>query len=169
MHNVCVGLVNPKSPSNVAVILRVAGCFGIDAIFYTGKRYDYAKQFNEDTKNIRFQIPNSSVSDLIQACPEGASKVVVELTPGAQSIVEFEHPNNAYYIFGPEDGSVPQSIIDEADSVIYIPTFKSLNLAMTANVVMYDRLAKSKFESDNNLIMISKDNNNRTKVKKNRS
>lgn len=169
MHNVCIGLVNPKSASNVAVILRASGCFGVDAIFYTGKRYDNAKQYNEDTKNVRYEIPNTVVPDLLKACPAGATKVVVELTEGAESIVEFKHPDNAYYIFGPEDGSVPQSIINDAHSVIYIPTFKSLNLAVTANIVLYDRLAKSTFEYDDSLIVASKDNNNRTKVRKNRS
>ncbi len=159
-QSIHIGLVNPKSASNVAVILRAAGCFGVQSILYTGKRYTHAKQFHEDTKNFRQTIPNEAVESLITACPNNAKKVVIELTEGAKSLTTFKHPDDAFYIFGPEDGTVPQSIIDVADHVVYIPTNSSLNLAVTANIVLYDRLAKSEFVGNDELIKLSRDRNN---------
>jgi hypothetical protein len=34
----------------------------------------------------------------------GVTPVAVELRPDAESLVTFEHPEEALYVFGPEDG-----------------------------------------------------------------
>jgi tRNA(Leu) C34 or U34 (ribose-2'-O)-methylase TrmL len=162
---ISIGLVNPKSASNVAVILRAAGCFGVSSIFYTGIRYTHAKAFHEDTKRFRDSIPSTAVDDLLAMMPRGATLVVVELVEGAIPLPAFTHPKNAYYIFGPEDGSVPQEIVNACEHVVYIPTKSSMNLAVTANVVLYDRLAKSEYKHSNELIKQSRDVNNNAKVK----
>jgi tRNA(Leu) C34 or U34 (ribose-2'-O)-methylase TrmL len=162
---ISIGLVNPKSASNVAVILRAAGCFGVSSIFYTGIRYTHAKAFHEDTKRFRDSIPSTAVDDLLAMMPRGATLVVVELVEGAIPLPAFTHPKNAYYIFGPEDGSVPQEIVNACEHGVYIPTKSSMNLAVTANVVLYDRLAKSEYKHSNELIKQSRDVNNNAKVK----
>jgi len=78
---------------------------------------------------------------------------------------EFTHPECACYIFGPEDGTVDQQIVDRADAVVYIPTVGRLNLAATVNVVLYDRLAKAAgVEVGDALIRRSRDRNNRVRV-----
>jgi tRNA(Leu) C34 or U34 (ribose-2'-O)-methylase TrmL len=159
-----IGLINPKSASNVAVILRAAGCYGAKAIYYTGKRYEYARAFNEDTKNVHQSVPTIAVDDLLNAIPADAKSVVIELVEGAVPLPEFSHPNQAFYIFGPEDGTVSQSIIDAADHVVYVPTNNSMNLAATANVVLYDRMAKSDYARGDELIRKSRDTNNQAKI-----
>ncbi|MGB3726269.1 MAG: RNA methyltransferase [Glaciecola sp.] len=161
---VAIGLVNPKSASNVAVVLRAAGCFGVSEIFYTGVRYTYAKAFHEDTKRFRDSIPTHSVDDLVASAPQGATVVAVELTEGAIPLPAFTHPSNAFYIFGPEDGSISQEVLNCCDHVVYIPTASSLNLAVSANVVLYDRLAKSNYAHSDILIKQSRDKNNNTAV-----
>lgn len=159
-----IGLVNPKSASNVAVILRAAGCFAVSSIFYTGVRYTYAKAFNEDTKRFRDKIPTVAVDDLLSMTPLGATLVAIELAEGAVPLPEFIHPENAFYIFGPEDSSIPQHIVEACDHVVYVPTLSSMNLAVTANVVLYDRLAKSEYKQGDDLIRASRDKNNNTRV-----
>jgi len=71
------------------------------------------------------------------------------------------------YIFGPEDGTISQAVIDRADAVVYVPTIGCMNLAATVNVVLYDRLAKSDlgFATDA-LIRQSRDTNNKIKLKR---
>lgn len=161
---VSIGLVNPKSASNVAVILRAAGCFSVSSIFYTGVRYTYAKAFHEDTKRFRDSIPTHAVEDLLSMKPQGATVVAIELVEGAVPLPEFTHPNNAFYVFGPEDGSISQDILQACDHVVYIPTKSSMNLAVTANVVLYDRMAKSNYQKGDALIRASRDKNNNTKI-----
>ena len=164
---VSIGLTNPKSTTNVGAVFRAAGCFQAQSILYTGTRYDRAAPFCTDTQNLNKSIPLTKVECLIESAPEGAQIVVIELVENAQSLPGFQHPDNAFYIFGPEDGSVPKSIVKKADSVVYIPTKGCLNLAATVNVVLYDRLAKSsQREEGNELIRQSRDANNRMKLKR---
>ena len=162
---VSIGLINPKSAENVGSILRAAGCYGVSSVFYTGQRYGYAKDFRADTKQMHKQIPTIGVEDLMMVKPRGAQTVVIELVEGAQPLPHFTHPSNAYYIFGPEDGNVSKTIVSQADHVVYVPTNWCMNLAATANVVLYDRLAKSEFDYGDHLIRSSRDNNNRAKVR----
>jgi tRNA(Leu) C34 or U34 (ribose-2'-O)-methylase TrmL len=57
--------------------------------------------------------------------------------------MDFVHPENAYYIFGPEDSSIKKELLDHCLHVVYIPTIGCMNLAATVHVVLYDRMAKS--------------------------
>jgi len=162
---VTIGLTNPKSPSNVGAVLRAAGCYQVDAIFYTGKRYDQAVKFNTDTKGAAENISLSRVETLLEHIPKNAKIVCVELVEGATLLPEYKHPDNAVYIFGPEDGTISQDVIDKADAVVYVPTIGCMNLAATVNVVLYDRLAKSDLSMIGDaLIRQSRDTNNQVKV-----
>ena len=78
---------------------------------------------------------------------------------------DFQHPENALYIFGPEDGTITQDVINLADAVVYVPTIGCMNLAASVNVLLYDRLAKSKHViAGDDLIKRSRDTNNTVKV-----
>lgn len=164
-----IGLQNPKSPTNVGAVMRAAGCFGVDSVIYTGERYARAKKFNTDTKDTASRIPLLGVDSLLDNTPADVSVVCVELVEGASSLVHFIHPPRALYLFGPEDGSLDQSLVDHADAVIFVPTVGCLNLAASINVVLYDRC--SKVDNDDNpeqcdqLIKRSRDRNNRLRLR----
>ena len=162
-----IALSNPKSPVNVGLVMRAAGCFQVDSVIYTGERYDRAAPFNTDTQNASLSIPMTWVPNLPGELVTGTKVVCVELVEGAIPLPAFEHPNKALYIFGPEDGTIDQKLLDRADSVVFLPTIGSLNLAAAVNVLLYDRLAKMP-ESDcyESLIRESRDTNNRTKLNK---
>jgi len=163
---VSIGLSNPKSPTNVGAVMRAAGCFQVDSVLYTGQRYDRAAPFCTDTKNISQSIPLTGVECLLESVPEQTRIVCVELVEGAIPLPKFRHPDNALYIFGPEDGTISQAVIDRADAVVYIPTVGCMNLAATVNVVLYDRLSKSAHTlASDELIRQSRDTNNKVKVK----
>jgi len=167
---VSIGLTNPKSPSNVGSVMRAAGNFQVDSVFYTGKRYERAAQLNADTENLSRKVGQnislSAVECLIDNADNNTKIVCVELAENAIPLPDFQHPDNALYIFGPEDGTINQNIIDRADAVVYIPTTGCMNLAATVNVVLYDRLSKSPLVIEGNeLIHQSRDTNNNIKVK----
>ena len=166
MAKLChIGLIDPKSPSNVGSVMRAAGCFRADAVFYTGKRYARAIRFQTDTKNRTKNIPLTGVTNFLDNIFKESKIICVELVENAIPLHEFTHPDSAIYIFGPEDGTISQDLIDKADSVVYIPTIGCLNLAATVNVVLYDRLVKSKsLIATNELISQSKDTNSRIKL-----
>jgi|AntRauTorckE6833_2_1112554.scaffolds.fasta_scaffold77776_1 tRNA(Leu) C34 or U34 (ribose-2'-O)-methylase TrmL len=159
---VLIGLHNPKSPDNVGSVMRAAGCYQATAVRYTGERFSRAVKYQTDTKNISTKIPLTQVTDLLADLPEGTQVVCVEFAEGATLLPQFEHPERAMYVFGPEDGSLPQTLIDAADHVVFVPTVGCMNLAATVNVVLYDRLCKSKATVDSNdVVKRSRDTNNR--------
>lgn len=175
---VFIGLVNPKTPVNVGGIMRASGCYGVDGVFYTGRRYELAArsgavQYHVDTKDAGERIPLTGVTSLLASIPADTKLICVDLVVGAMPLPDFVHPAKAFYVFGPEDGTIGQEIIDKADAVVYVPTVGCMNLAASVNVLLYDRLAKSHREaaslasniSGDELIRQSRDNNNRTRVK----
>lgn len=166
---VSIGLLNPKSPENVGSVMRAAGNYRVDRVLYTGKRYPRALMRNPDIpdmqRKVSQNIPLYEVENIIDAAAD-LKIVCVEFAENAIPLPGYQHPLNAFYIFGPEDGSISQKIINKADAVVYIPTVGCMNLAATVNVVLYDRLMKSNDDFDNDeLIRSSRDINNRLKVK----
>jgi len=167
--HISLGLINPKSPDNVGSVLRAAANYRVNDVFYTGNRYPRALERSARTvdmsRKIGREIPLSQLNCLIDAVKDDTKIVCIEFAVNASPLPEYQHPDNAFYIFGPEDGSIDQEIIDRADAVVYVPTVGSMNLSATVNVVLYDRLVKeANYQTGNDFIKQSRDTNNRLKV-----
>lgn len=133
-----VGLFNPKTDHNVGSVLRAAQCYDVALVAIQGDRY---AKVRTNTLAAERHLPVLQVDELYDAIPYAAEPIVIELTDKAESLVDFEHPHSAFYIFGPEDGSVPPYYHKYRQ--VKIPTRFCMNLAATVNVVLYDRLAKT--------------------------
>lgn len=161
-----IALTNPKSSSNVGGAMRAAGCYDAQKVVYSGDRFNRAVRLAADTQKVHEIVPLVHYDDLLTALEPGMKLVCVDLIEGAIPLPNFEHPESAMYLFGPEDGTIKQQVINKADSVVYIPTTGCMNLAASVNVVLYDKLAKSQqHQLDNDLIKNSRDKNNKIKVK----
>lgn len=136
-----IGLINPKFEHNVGSVMRAAGCYGAAFVVTTGKRYhgSGADTQSQIKRTPLFKTDRLSLKDFI---PHDCVPVAVDLIEGAIPLPGYIHPKRAFYIFGPEDGTLGQSITSWCRDVIYIPTAYCMNLAATVNVVLYDRLAK---------------------------
>ena len=137
-----IGLVAPKCDQNVGGAMRAAMCYGASLIAIQGARYQRrADSKRTDTSAAYRHIPvlEGSLRDLV---PHKCIPVAVEFTDTARSLVTYNHPERGFYIFGPEDGSVPDEILAWCQGVVKVPTRYCMNLAATVNVVLYDRLAK---------------------------
>ncbi|WP_246624958.1 RNA methyltransferase [Oceanobacter mangrovi] len=162
-----IALTNPKSATNVGAILRACACFGHAQVYYTGKRFEYADRYHTDTHNAREKVALTPTPSLLEVARPEQKLVCIEFVVGATPLPEFQHPEHALYIFGPEDGSVDQAVVDACDDVVFVPTDGSLNLAATVNVVLYDRAAKQQLAMDPvELVKSSRDVNNRLKIRK---
>ncbi|MGR5210931.1 RNA methyltransferase [Vibrio rotiferianus] len=161
-----IGLYNPKSPTNVGAVLRAAGCYDAEQVRYNGTRYSRAVKFQTDTQNSQERIQLVEMEDLTANVADDVEIVCVELVVGAAALPHFTHPDKAIYVFGPEDGSLPQEMVDKAHHVVYVPTHGCMNLAATVNVVLYDRMAKTLGAiDDHQQVLANRDNKNRLKVK----
>ncbi|CCW67910.1 unnamed protein product [Phytomonas sp. Hart1] len=56
-----------------------------------------------------------------------------------------------FYLFGAEDSSISQYFLDQCKEVVFIPTYGSVNLSASVNVVLYDRVAKDIMTESNTL------------------
>ncbi len=73
---------------------------------------------------------------------DGAVPVAVELRRNAESLIEFDHPERALYVFGPEDGSLDRAVLAQCHRFLVIPTKHCTNLSAAVYTVLYDRHAK---------------------------
>ena len=134
-----IGLFDSKTEANVGGVLRAASCYDASLVAVQGTRF---KQYPTDVLKTWRHIPLVETEDLLSVVPYECIPIAVEIVEVARSLESFPHPERAFYIFGPEDGSLPSSIIQRCQSVVSVPTQFSMNLAATVNVVLYDRLAK---------------------------
>jgi hypothetical protein len=73
----------------------------------------------------------------------GVVPVAVELRRRAESLIDFVHPVQAVYVFGPEDGSLDPAVLGLCHRFVVIPTRHCTNLAAAVYTVLYDRHAKA--------------------------
>lgn len=143
-----VAMINPKNPYNVGAAVRAASCFGIKQVWFTGDRVTLglkgAKRLPREERMKGFRDVELRQYDQVFDQFDDVTPVAVELRPNAESLQKFEHPENALYLFGPEDGSIPQSILKDCHRFVVIPTRHCVNLAAAVYLVLYDRLVKQK-------------------------
>jgi len=123
--------------------MRACGVYKGSSVFFTGRRFKKSKLTITDTQKFYRHIPLTRVKDLKEVIPFDCVPVAVDLLSEAQNLIDYVHPKKAFYIFGPEDGTIGHKIISFCKDKIYIPTNGCMNLAATVNVVLYDRMAKS--------------------------
>lgn len=134
-----IGLQNPKDLRNVGGVLRAAYCFQAAMVAIAGTRY---RTQRTDTAKTYRHLPVLQVEDLHAVVPYDCVPVGVELRSGAYPLPAYEHPERAFYVFGPEDGDLGKTTLGWCRDLIYIPCHHALNLAAAVNVVLYDRAAK---------------------------
>lgn len=118
--------------------MRAAYCYGAGLVVIQG----VYKRYSTDTVAAHRHIPTVLCTDILTNIPYDCVPVAVEIVEGARPLPSYTHPQRAFYIFGPEGGSLPERILKGCRDVVSIPTRACMNLAATVNVVLYDRAAK---------------------------
>jgi len=153
-------LDNPKYGRNVSQIVRLASGYDFKQVWYTGERVSVT----DPTKNLdgfsgkrgkkgagKARLPReermkgyNKVEIRQHDRPfdffnKGVVPIAIELRKGAQMLHHFEHPENAVYVFGPEDGSVNSELLRKCHHLLVIPVEHCLNLATAVSTVLWDR------------------------------
>lgn len=135
-----VALEGPKFGVNIGGVFRACGNYDAAMMVVARPRCDL-RQASDTMKTIRHK-PLLRVEDVFDALPFDCVPVAVDLLPTATPIMEYEHPERAFYIFGAEDQTIGHRITSRCRDVIYVPTRYCMNLAATVNVVLFDRATK---------------------------
>jgi len=146
-------LTNPKYPHNVGAAIRACSCWDIKKLVWSGNRVPHPEEW-WDSELASFRIPREErmkgyksvelirterFKDLIT---KDIIPVAIELVPDAENLFDFEHPENAMYIFGPEDGGLTSTILQHCHRFVKIPTKHCLNLGCAINVVLSHRASQ---------------------------
>lgn len=140
-------MYDPRYPHNVGAAIRAASCFGVEQVWLTGRRVAEqvweAKRIPREERMKAYQDVRIILEDRpFEHFPKDVTPVAVELLPGSENLMTFEHPANPIYVFGPEDGSVPSTVRGLCHRRVFIPTAHCVNLAAAIYMVLYDRKMK---------------------------
>jgi len=108
-----VVLINPKYPHNVGAAIRACSCFDVNSLVWTGDRVNPAKYQRlprEERMKGYQRVEFRNHSRPFELFPENCVPVSVEVFDNSEPLTTFEHPENTVYVFGPEDGFVPQVV-----------------------------------------------------------
>lgn len=145
-------MTDPKFPHNVGQALRICSCYGVEQLWLTGNRVKlspsggYRLPREERMRGYRdvtlFQYDRPF--EVYRERCVSATFVSVEVRDNAEDLALFEHPDDAVYVFGPEDGSLGRPTLSVCHRHVVIDTRHCLNLATAIGTVLYDRAAKIK-------------------------
>lgn len=139
-----IALVNPKYPNNVGMVVRLASCYGLRQVWFTGSRValNPAKgdrlPREERMKGYK-EVQMIHYEYVFDQFPADTVPVAVEVRAAAEPLHSFDHPEPALYVFGPEDGSIPKVLLSHCHRFLVIPTRHCLNLATAVATVLWDR------------------------------
>lgn len=136
-----IGLQNCKSGMNLGSVMRLATNHRASFVAVEGKRIRPGVTDTFATYRHKPLLYGS----LLDFIPHDCVPVAVEMTSNARDIREYTHPESAFYIFGPEDGSIRRETLEKCRDVLYVPTELCLNLAVCVATVLYDRALKQKW------------------------
>lgn len=139
-----VVLINPKYAHNVGVAVRAASCFGIPHVYWTGSRInleDDERLPREERMRGIYKVTFEHLDDP-RMLSRGGTPVAVEFDPAYPTLFDFDHPDDAIYVFGPEDGGLQRGTTTACHRFVRIQSDHCLNLASAVSVVLHDRRGK---------------------------
>ncbi len=146
-----VVLVEPEIPQNTGNIARTCAC--------TGSRLHLVKPFGFEISDRTLKRAGLDYWDKVEVLyyenlneffeKNRGEKFFYCSTKAKRTYTEVELPDNCFLLFGKETKGLPENLIfDNPDTAIRIPmgeSLRSLNLANSVAIVLYDALRRLNF------------------------
>jgi tRNA(Leu) C34 or U34 (ribose-2'-O)-methylase TrmL len=137
-------LCDPQFAHNLGGAIRACSCWGFTQLWWTGETFKIKKgqRLPREERMKGYNEVAVYHHDKPLDFFSGCTPVAVELRRNSEKLHHFERPDNAVYIFGPENGSIPKALLHLCHRFVVIPSHHCLNLAAAINVIGYDRRLK---------------------------
>ena len=147
-------LDNIRSLHNIGSIFRTADAFLLKKIYLCGitatpPHKDIHKTALGATETVEWEYVENILELILKLKKESVKILSIEQTEEATTLFDFIPEISGTYalIFGNEVKGVQQDVVSASDSVIEIPQYgtkHSLNIAVSAGIVIWDLFSKSK-------------------------
>jgi len=138
--------VNIEYDNNIGNIIRSANAFGVDKVYIYGrKKFDrrgsVGAEFFMRFEYIKF------IDEIDSVISNYDNIIAIENNTKSISLIDFkwDYKKKNLIIFGQEQNGIPEILINKSNVTLSIPqigSVRSLNVATTAGIVMYDYLLK---------------------------
>lgn len=145
-------LDNIRSLNNIGSVFRTADAFLIEKIYLCGitatpPHKDIHKTALGATESVAWEYVEDTVILVEKLKEDGVITVAIEQAENVTMLNDFKVSSNNKYalIFGNEVKGVLQKVVSTVDNVVEIPQFgtkHSLNISVSAGVVVWDLFAK---------------------------
>lgn len=145
-----LALFQPAIPQNVGACIRLSACFGVElhVIEPTGFRFD-------DRAMKRAALDYGPLSHMTRhadwevfQAKRGTRRLVLFTTKGATPLNRFAFREDDTLLFGSEPSGAPDFVHEAADERVVIPLepgARSLNLAVSAGIGLFEALRQTRF------------------------
>ena len=143
-------LHNIRSAYNVGAIFRTADATGVKKIYLTGYSPTPTDRFGRVQQEIKKTSLGASETvsweqgkfvEVVSKLQQDKTTVVaIEQSKDSQPIKGFKHDYEVAYVFGNEVTGIEETELSLVDAIVELPmlgTKESLNVSVTAGVVMY--------------------------------
>ena len=117
-----IGLHRPSRPENIGGVLRAADKFGVELVLLGRGTAAGAARTPDRNDASMATCPGGVRRPRLDVLPEQCVSVAVERVAEAEPLPEHGHPERAMYIFGPENGSLDETMLERCTHVVSIPT-----------------------------------------------
>jgi tRNA G18 (ribose-2'-O)-methylase SpoU len=146
MNNLAVAVMNLMNESNVGGLVRTANAAALREVVIVGR-----KKWNKGAAtraHSKIKVVKMRTSDeFVDYCKKNNYNIVsVEIGGDSNNIFEYEYPENTMLVIGNEGTGVPQKILDNSVSRVYIPQYggvECLNAAIAGSIAIYDWIRKN--------------------------
>jgi TrmH family RNA methyltransferase len=143
-----------QDPGNLGTIFRVAEAGGGAGLILTKGSIDpYSPKVVRASMGSIFRLPflvNQDPHDSLKVLRSKGYKIWATAGYGGTSVWEADLTRPTAVIFGQEGAGIPEDLIEEADGLLTIPMTppaESLNVAMAAGLVIYERFRQRKAQN----------------------
>jgi tRNA G18 (ribose-2'-O)-methylase SpoU len=145
-NNLAIAVMNLSNEMNVGGLVRTASASALKEIVIVGR-----KKWNRGAAtgaHSRTKIVKMRTSDeFVDYCRKNNYNIVsVEIGEDSRNIFEYEYPENTMLVIGNEGTGIPNKILDNSISKVYIPQYggvECLNASIAGSIAIYDWIRKN--------------------------